>query len=148
MKKVMLVLTALAATLAVAAASPGADLPIVAKGLAFGTIQTPMTLTVKPGAMVLESFRVAPGGNFGWHTHGSPVAVVVTSGTLTVFDPTVGGCAPFKVSKGQAFIEPANHMHLARNESARPATLYAMYIGVPKGAGANNPGQQPAGCSA
>ena len=124
------------------------QLPIVAKPMAFGSIGTPMTLHVKPGAMIVESFTVAPGGNFGWHTHGAPVAVVVASGTLTVFDPTINHCAPFTVSKGMAFIEPANHLHLARNDGSKPATVYATYLGVPKNAGANKPGQQPAGCEA
>jgi quercetin dioxygenase-like cupin family protein len=131
-----------------AGASRGAELPIAAKPMAFGTIRTPMTLHVKPGAMIVESFTVAPGGNFGWHVHGSPVAVVVASGTLTVFDPTIDHCTPFKVSKGEAFIEPANHLHLARNDGAKPATVYATYLGVPKRASANKPGQPPAGCDA
>ena len=91
---------------------------------------------------------MAPGGNFGWHTHGSAVAVVVTGGTLTVFDPLVANCAPFKVGKGQAFIEPANHIHLARNDGTKPVTLYATYLGVPKTSKPNIPGQQPSGCSA
>jgi len=148
MKKVMLILAAVTALLALAAASLGAEVPVVAKALAVGTINTPMTLEVKPGAMIVEKFTVAPGGDFGWHVHGSPVAVVVTGGTLTVFDPTIGGCAPCQVSKGQAFIEPPNHIHLARNDSTKPATLYAMYIGVPKSGSPNLPGKQPAGCDA
>jgi quercetin dioxygenase-like cupin family protein len=107
-----------------------------------------MSLKVKPGALAVEAITVNPGGSFGWHTHGAPVAVVVTSGTLTVFDPTVAKCSPFKVSKGQAFIEPANHIHLARNDTARPATLYATYLGIPKGVHSDKPGTQPAGCNA
>ena len=38
--------------------------------------------------MILETYTIKPGGSFGWHAHGAPVAVVVTAGTLTVFDPT------------------------------------------------------------
>ncbi|MGZ4291781.1 MAG: cupin domain-containing protein [Gaiellaceae bacterium] len=141
-----LLLIAVIVALAAAAASVGAESPIVAKALGSGALKTPMTLKVKPGAMVVESITVNPGGNFGWHTHGSPVAVVVTGGTLTVLDPTIANCKPFTVSKGQAFIEPANHLHLARNDSAKPVTLYATYLGVPKHAEANNAESQPAGC--
>ena len=144
--KVTLVTAAVA--LVVAASSFAAAPPIIAKALGVGTIKTPMTLQVKPGAMVVESFRVAPGGNFGWHVHGSAVAVIVTGGTLTVFDPTVNDCAPFKVSKGQAFIEPPNHIHLARNDGTTPATVIATYLGVPKGTEANQPETQPASCNA
>jgi len=143
-----LILTATAVALVVTTTSLGAATPIVAKALAVGTSNAPMTLNVKPGAMVVDSITVAPGGSFGWHTHGSAVAAVVTGGTLTVFDPSVGNCKPFTVSKGQAFIEPANHIHLARNDGSKPATLYVTYLGVPKGALPNKPGTQPSGCSA
>jgi quercetin dioxygenase-like cupin family protein len=125
----------------------GATAPIVGKALAAGTMQA-AAVRSKGGAMVLESVRIAPGGNLGWHTHGSPVAVVVTSGTLTVFDPSIAKCSPFTVEKGQAFIEPANHVHLARNDGSTPATLYAMYLGVPKSAKPNAPAAEPAGCNA
>jgi quercetin dioxygenase-like cupin family protein len=135
------------AALVAAATSFGATPPIVAKARAVGTIASPITVKVKPGAMVVESITINPGGTFGWHTHGAPVAVVVTSGTLTVLDPSINKCTPFKVSKGMAFIEPANHIHLARNDGSKPATVYATYLGVPKGAAPNKPGTQPAGCN-
>src|SRR5690348_6039546 len=117
--KVTLAVAAAVAALVAAAAAIAAKPPIFAQARAVGTIKTPFTLPVKPGAMVLDTITVQPGGNFGWHTHGSPVAVIITKGTLTVFDPTVGNCTPFKVSKGQSFIEPANHVHLARNDTKK-----------------------------
>ncbi|MDP9262639.1 MAG: cupin domain-containing protein [Actinomycetota bacterium] len=144
--KIKLLGLALIAGLATAAPSVGADPPIVARGLAIGTME-PTTVHAKAGAMILESIKVAPGGNFGWHTHGSPVAVVVTAGTLTVFDPAIAKCAPFKVSKGQAFIEPAGHVHIARNDGKTTVTVYAMYLGLPKQAGANVPATTPNGCN-
>jgi quercetin dioxygenase-like cupin family protein len=146
--KFALVIATTAAALVAAAAALGAKPPIFAQARAVGTIKTPMTLQVKPGAMVLDTITIQPGGNFGWHTHGSPVAVVITSGTLTVFDPSVASCAPFKVSKGQSFIEPADHVHLARNDTKRPVTLYAMYLGIPKGVQPNHAATEPAGCTA
>jgi quercetin dioxygenase-like cupin family protein len=146
--KVTLVIAGVVAALTAAAAALAAKPPIFAQARAVGTIKTPMTLAVKPGAMVLDTITIQPGGSFGWHTHGSPVAVVITKGTLTVFDPSVANCAPFKVSKGQSFIEPANHIHLARNDTKAAVTLYAMYLGVPKGVMPNKPGTQPSSCSA
>jgi quercetin dioxygenase-like cupin family protein len=127
--------------------SLGATPPIVAKALGIGTIKAPYTVHAKRGAMIVDSIKIAPGGSFGWHTHGSAVAVVITSGTLTVYDNTVANCAPQHVSKGQSFFEPANHLHMARNESTKPVTLYAVYLGVPKGAQPNAPGTAPAGCT-
>jgi quercetin dioxygenase-like cupin family protein len=144
--------SALVAALAVAAPSFGSATlgdapPVVATPIAVGTMQA-TTIHATTGAMELVSIRVPPGGSFGWHKHGSPVAVVVTSGTLTVFDPAVASCKPFKVSRGQSFVEPANHVHLARNDGKVPAKLYAMYLGVPKGANANDGVTAPSGCNA
>jgi quercetin dioxygenase-like cupin family protein len=146
--KVKLLGLAVVAALAAAAPSFGKnDPPIVAKAIAVGKIQA-TTIQAQTGLTILESYRVAPGGSFGWHTHGAPVAVVVASGTLTVFDPAVDNCKPFKVSKGMSFVEPANHIHLARNDGKTPALVYALYLGVPKAADVVHNESAPAGCNA
>jgi quercetin dioxygenase-like cupin family protein len=131
--------------LVTAAPSLGSDTPIVSKPLAVGQMPA-TTIHAKAGTAIFESISIAPGGSFGWHVHGGPVAVVVASGTLTVLDPTVGNCAPFRVSKGQSFVEPANHVHLARNETKTPVTVYALYLGLPKPGAANAPAATPTGC--
>jgi hypothetical protein len=79
---------------------------------------------------------------------GTPVAVVIQQGTLTVWDKTVGNCAPFTVSKGQSFVEPANHVHRAMNEGSQTVKLYAVFLGIPKGAVPQKTAQAPAGCAA
>jgi quercetin dioxygenase-like cupin family protein len=145
--KVKLFGLALLAALAAAAPSTGAAPKIFARALAVGQMQA-TTIHATTGAAILDQITIRPGGNFGWHTHGASVAVVVTQGTLTVFDPTVAGCKPFKVGKGQSFVEPANHVHLARNDGTRTVKLYAFYLGVPQGALVNKPADEPAGCSA
>jgi quercetin dioxygenase-like cupin family protein len=139
----LLFLTAFAAAAAATAATP----PIIAKPIAVGTMNA-TTIHAQSGAAVLDSITIQPGGNFGWHVHGAPVAVVVTGGTLTVFDPKVQGCKPFKVSKGQSFVEPAYHVHLARNDGATKVTLYAFYMGIGKPSQANIAKPQPKGCDA
>ncbi len=133
--------------LATAAPSLATGGPIVAKPLAVGTMQA-TTIHAGTGTMILESFKISPGGSFGWHRHGAPVAVMVTGGTLTAFDPAVNGCAPFTVTKGQSFVEPANHVHLVRNDGRKPATVLALYLGVPTRNGANVAAAQPRGCHA
>jgi len=145
--KVKLIVLAAAAGLATAVPSFGAQAPIVAQPLAVGTLHA-TTIHAGSGVMVLDRITIAPGGSFGWHTHGSPVAVIVAAGTLTVFDPAVANCAPFKVSKGQSFVEPANHVHLARNDTKTPVRVYAMFMGLSKPALATKPATAPAGCSA
>jgi quercetin dioxygenase-like cupin family protein len=145
--KVTLLGLAVVAALAVAAPSFGKDAPIVAKTIATGKIQA-TTIHAQTGTTILQSYRVAPGGSFGWHIHGAPVAVVVASGTLTVFDPTVANCKPFKVSKGMSFVEPAKHLHLARNDGKTPALVYALYLGLPKVTDVVHDESAPAGCNA
>jgi quercetin dioxygenase-like cupin family protein len=145
--KITLLGCAMLAALVTAAVSAGATPPIVGTPLGVGTLQAPIALKAKPGAIVVESIKIAPGGDFGWHTHGSAVAVVITAGTLTVWDPTVANCAPQRYTKGAAFIEPTSHLHRARNEGTKPVTLYATYLGVPKGVQPNIPGKVAAGCS-
>ncbi len=145
--KVKLLGLAVVAALAAAAPSLGKGPPLVAKVIAVGKMQA-TTIQAQTGMTILESYRLAPGGSFGWHVHGAPVAVVVASGTLTVFDPTVGNCKPFRVSRGMSFVEPANHIHLARNEGKTPALVYALYLGVPKAADVVHNESEPAGCNA
>jgi quercetin dioxygenase-like cupin family protein len=147
MKVKLLGLLLVSALALAAAASAAAPQPIVAKALALGKIQA-TTIHAQTGTAVLDQITIQPGGNFGWHVHGAPVAVVVTGGTLTVFDPKVQGCEPFKVSKGQSFVEPANHVHLARNDGTTKVTLYAFYLGFANPSRANIPKPQPAGCNA
>jgi len=145
--KVKLLGLAAVAALAAAAPSFGASVPIVAKVIAAGKIQA-TTIQAQTGTTILESYRVAPGGSFGWHAHGAPVAVVVAAGTLTVFDPAVGNCKPFKVSKGMSFVEPANHIHFARNDGKTTVLVYALYLGLPKAADVVLSKSEPAGCDA
>jgi len=138
---------ALVTSLAAAAPSVAGAPPIVATPLAVGAMHA-TTIKAQTGSAILESIVIAPGGSFGWHEHGAPVAVVVAKGTLTVLDPAVGNCKPFTVSKGQSFVEPANHVHLARNDTQSPVKVYAFYLGVRKAAQANAGVSAPEGCSA
>jgi quercetin dioxygenase-like cupin family protein len=135
----------LLALLVTAAVAFGARAPVVAKTLATGQMQA-ATVHATTGTSQLVLYTVAPGGSFGWHSHGATVAVIVQSGTLTVRDPDVSNCAPFKVSKGQSFFEPAGHVHWATNEGSKPVKVYAMYLGVPKGSKVYNPTTAPSGC--
>ena len=132
--------------LALSAPSIAGAPPVVIKALGSGTMAA-TTIHAKAGAMLLDSITVKPGGSFGWHVHGAPVAVVVTAGTLTVLDPTVNGCKPFQVHKGQAFVEPANHLHLARNDGKTPAKAYALYMGLPNVADSTMGEHAPAACT-
>jgi quercetin dioxygenase-like cupin family protein len=97
----------------------------------------------KPGDVMVVKVEVAPGASFGWHSHPSAVAVAIAAGTLTLYDSSDPNCSPKRYSRGQGFVEPANHVHLARNEGMTPVTLYATYLGVPRGASPNVPAHGP-----
>lgn len=148
--KVTLALCVLAAAALVAATTASAaPPPIVGTPLAVGKLVVPFNVNAKAGATtIVEQIKIRPGGSFGWHFHGSPVAVVIASGTLTLLDKTVASCAPQHLSKGQAAFEPANHVHLARNDTTKMVTLYAIYLALPKGVAVNSPAATPAGCGA
>jgi quercetin dioxygenase-like cupin family protein len=67
--------------------------------------------------LVVVENRVAPGGDFGWHSHPGPSLVIVKSGTATFYrgdDPT---CTPKVYQQGDAFADPTGGVvHIVRNE--------------------------------
>jgi quercetin dioxygenase-like cupin family protein len=61
---------------------------------------------------------IAPGGNFGWHSHPGPSLVIVKSGTATFYladDPT---CTPHVVRAGSGFVDNGHDTHIVRNEGS------------------------------
>ena len=145
MRTKVLALSALGALVA-AASSLGSSPPVKAKALAVGQMKA-TTIQAQTGAAILTRITLPPGSSFGWHEHGAPVAVIVKSGKLTVLDPAIGDCKPFSVGTGSAFVEPAHHLHLARNDGKTAVVAYALYLGVDKSADANLPENAPAGCT-
>jgi quercetin dioxygenase-like cupin family protein len=134
-----------AATTAFGAGQP----PVKATPVALATLHQSYAISVdKPANLMVVKVKVPPGGSFGWHSHPAYVAVAVTSGTLTLYDSRYPNCGPKRFSRGQGFVEPRNHVHLARNEGTTPVTLYATYLGVPHGGNPNVPAQGPANCPA
>lgn len=76
-------------------------------------------------------FRVVldAGSHFGWHSHPGASFVHVTNGTVTEYDGT--DCAVTTYHAGQAFFEPANHVHDVRSSAG--AEIIATQI-MPHGA--------------
>jgi quercetin dioxygenase-like cupin family protein len=137
---------ALAAIAGTSLAAGGAP-PITAKIFGAASVTKPFTIrTAGPAGLLMLEAHVAPGGNFGWHYHRAAVAVIVAAGTLTLYDSGDPNCAPQRISAGHGFVEPANHVHLARNEGTKPITLYVTYLGLPKGK-PDVPAAEPSQCS-
>jgi quercetin dioxygenase-like cupin family protein len=149
MKKTLLVVAAalLGAGIAVAAPKPAA--PITAHPLALARVAKPFTVHAAGGRdLLFLQATVEPGGNFGWHTHRSAVAVAVLAGTLTLYDSGDRRCAAQRIEAGRGFVEPPNHIHLARNEGTKAVRLMIAYLGAPRdGRSPDVPAARPAHCA-
>lgn len=69
-----------------------------------------------------------PGGQSGWHSHPGPVFISVKEGTMTFYDEN---CNSTVRMAGQGFLDTGISPHLARNETASPATNVVTYFTPP-----------------
>jgi quercetin dioxygenase-like cupin family protein len=137
-------LTALGTTSVALGAGPA---PITEKVLGAAGISQPYTIPVtKPADVVVAKATVPPGASFGWHYHRAAVAVVVKSGTLTLYDSADRTCTPQRYSAGQGFTERPHHVHLARNEGREPAVVLVTYLGLKHGVNPDVPAPSPGNC--
>jgi hypothetical protein len=72
----------------------------------------------------------------GWHTHPGPSFVIVTQGSVTVYDGDDPACTPHVYTAGtpsNAFVDPGGgHVHIIRDESGAVAKTVAVQF-VPAG---------------
>jgi quercetin dioxygenase-like cupin family protein len=125
---------ALAATATAVALGAGPSPSITGGLLGTGALIVPSSTTVhlsRSDGFVMESANLPPGATLGWHSHRTPVVVAITAGTLTLYDSSGSKCTPHRYGPEQGFVEPAHHVHMARNEGTTSVSLYATYIGVP-----------------
>jgi quercetin dioxygenase-like cupin family protein len=121
---------ATSAALALAAGpSPSIGGAAFGSGVLIGVPSTNVHLSHTSGYFMASAIA-PPHTTFGWHYHRTPIVVVITAGTLTLYDSSGPKCNPTRYHAGQGFIEPANHIHLARNEGNTRVILYATYVGV------------------
>lgn len=84
--------------------------------------------------VAVQTITFQPGGQSGWHSHPGPVLITVASGTMTFYDGDDPTCTPIVRTAGQGFVDGGGtDAHIARNESAAPATNVVVYL-APKGA--------------
>lgn len=91
--------------------------------------------------------KVAPGGNFGWHSHPGPSLVIVKSGTSTFYSGDDPDCTPHVHPAGTAYVDPGGSVHIARNESPTEDLVVIVTRLMPAGAAPRidepNPGNCP-----
>ncbi len=86
-----------------------------------------------------------PGGHSGWHSHPGPVFITVVMGTMTFYSSDDPTCSPVVRTAGQGFLDTGEHAHIARNESAAPATNIVTYF-APVGAALRIDQPKPNNC--
>lgn len=93
------------------------------------------------------SVVLAPGGQFGWHSHPGPSVVSVKSGTVTYYDAEKHGCVARTYPAGTGFVDPGGgHVHNVRNEGPDPVELIGFQI-LPAGVPGRIDTPGPANCS-
>jgi quercetin dioxygenase-like cupin family protein len=149
MKRVIFVLISALTVAGAAYAAAKPKPPIFAQPLGAARVGNSLSVNIAKGSnLVFARVTIRPGGNFGWHVHHAPVAVAVVSGTLTLHDSSDPSCRAQPMKAGQGFLEPVNHIHLARNEGTKPVQVLVTYLGVPQGKSLDAPAAQPTQCGA
>ena len=131
-------IVALAASAAAVSATPPSGATGVVLGR--GTNQVSDTLTAAAGLdVVTQMITFAPGATTGWHSHPGEVAVVVVSGTISLWrtpgTAEQANCTQRDVTAGQGWVAPGSgtEFDLARNQTTSPAVVMVTYVNIPVG---------------
>ena len=124
-----------------------AELGRISLGAYHETSSSFKIFSAAPTDTVVMTTTIAPGGSTGWHSHPGPAFIVVTAGTLTVYDGTDPACTPHQYSQGSGFFDPGfGHVHIARNEGTVPVTVVQTYLNVPPGGSPRIDAPAPGNC--
>ena len=96
--------------------------------------------------LVVVENKVAPGGNFGWHSHPGPSLVIVKSGTATFYRGDDPHCTPQVYRQGAAFADPTGGVvHIVRNEGSEELVVIVTRL-LPAGAAPRMDEPSPGNC--
>ncbi|MBA3333957.1 MAG: cupin domain-containing protein [Actinobacteria bacterium] len=101
--------------------------------------------TKGPSTLAVSENRVAPGGDFGWHSHPGPSLVIVKSGTSTFYRGDDPDCTPEVHPAGTAYVDPGGVVHIARNEGSQELVVLVTRL-TPAGAPPRNDEPDPGNC--
>ncbi len=103
--------------------------------------------TKGPSDLYVQQNTWQPGGTTGWHTHPGPSFVIVTKGSVTVYDGNDPSCTPHVYTantSSNAFVDPGDgHVHVIRNETDEVAQAIAVQLiaaGAVRRQGVSDPG--------
>jgi quercetin dioxygenase-like cupin family protein len=91
------------------------------------------------------SNKIAPGGNFGWHSHPGPSFVIIKSGTATVYFGADPACRPHRYRAGSGFVDKGLETHIVRNEG-KVALVTVVVSFTPRGATRRIDESDPGNC--
>lgn len=92
--------------------------------------QVDSNLPCDASTLVFARATFKPGGRSGWHQHPGVGLVNVVEGEIEIID--AHDCHTHTYEAGEAFIDPAEHVHLATNMSdSDRAVVYIAFLGVP-----------------
>ena len=77
--------------------------------------------TKGPSTLAVSENKVAPGGDFGWHSHPGPSLVIVKSGTSTFYVATIPTARP-RCTHGDAYVDPGGVVHIAATRGTRSSS--------------------------
>jgi len=96
--------------------------------------------------LYVQSNVFMPGGTSGWHTHPGHSLIIVTEGTVTVYEGDEPGCKPVIYTKGMGFVDRGGeHMHNIRNEGSIEAHTIAVQL-IPADATRRIDAEAPKNC--
>ena len=98
-----------------------------------------------PLDIAVQRIVFQPGGQSGWHSHPGPVFISVVEGTMTFYESDDPDCTPVVRHAGEGFLDVGDHAHIARNETAEPATNVVTYL-APPGAALRIDEPRPGNC--
>ena len=96
-----------------------------------GIAQDRFVVAVEAGAsLTLQKIVIRRGGGTGVHRHPGAVIAIVDSGVLTHYAP-VHPSGVRRYRAGEAFIEGADYLHEAVNDTADDVVLWVVYVDPP-----------------
>jgi quercetin dioxygenase-like cupin family protein len=104
----------------------------IARGTTPGQFKIKLQDSSSPGDAAIVQVTQGVGGHSGWHAHPGPAVVIVKSGELTI--QQAKDCSTATYTAGQVAIEPAGHVHIARNTGTTTLELWITFLDVPVGA--------------
>jgi quercetin dioxygenase-like cupin family protein len=104
----------------------------IARGTLEGHFKIKLQDSSGPGDAAIVQVTQAVGGHSGWHAHPGPAIVIVKSGELTI--DQAKDCSSRTYTTGKVAVEPAGHVHRARNTGTTTLELWITFLDVPVGA--------------